>query len=167
MDLYSFVFLLFLIILFISYYTIFKNMQWICLLIFSIAFYAFSGIYNLIYILLTATTVYYGTVLMQQMAGNFQKVSSNKNLDRVSRKKIKASIEKKRRIVFWTVIIINFGMLALLKYCNPFKGGLLIPLGISFYIFTAIGYLIDIYFEKYDTESNFLNFYYLYHFFHN
>lgn len=158
MDLYSFGFLLFLIILFISYYTIFKNMQWICLLIFSIAFYAFSGIYNLIYILLTATTVYYGTVLMQQMAGNFQKASSNKNLDRVSRKKIKASIEKKRRIVFWTVIIINFGMLALLKYCNPFKGGLLIPLGISFYIFTAIGYLIDIYFEKYDTESNFFKF---------
>lgn len=106
MDLYSFGFLLFLIILFISYYTIFKNMQWICLLIFSIAFYAFSGIYNLIYILLTATTVYYGTVLMQQMAGNFKKVSSNKNLDRVSRKKIKASIEKNAELCFGRLLLL-------------------------------------------------------------
>lgn len=106
MDLYSFGFLLFLIILFISYYTIFKNMQWICLLIFSIAFYAFSGIYNLIYILLTATTVYLGAVLMQQMAGNFQKVSSNKNLDRVSRKKIKASIEKNAELCFGRLLLL-------------------------------------------------------------
>ena len=81
-------------------------MQWICLLIFSIAFYAFSGIYNLIYILLTATTVYYGTVLMQQMAGNFQKVSSNKNLDRVSRKKIKASIEKNAELYFGRLLLL-------------------------------------------------------------
>lgn len=34
---------------------------------------------------------------------------------------------------------------------------IILPLGISFYIFTAIGYLIDIYKNKYSPEKNFIN----------
>ena len=34
---------------------------------------------------------------------------------------------------------------------------ILLPLGISFYIFTAIGYLIDVFRGEYDAEKNFVN----------
>lgn len=44
--------------------------------------------------------------------------------------------------------------LAVLKYLHPFFEGFLIPLGISFYMFISIGYLVDIYFEKYEAEKN-------------
>lgn len=41
-----------------------------------------------------------------------------------------------------------------MKYLHPLFEGFLIPLGISFYMFISIGYLVDIYFEKYEAEKN-------------
>ena len=54
--------------------------------------------------------------------------------------------------------MINFGMLAVLKYLHPLFEGFLIPLGISFYMFISIGYLVDIYFEKYEAENESVSF---------
>lgn len=34
---------------------------------------------------------------------------------------------------------------------------IILPLGISFYIFTSIGYLVDVYKSKYNAEKNFIN----------
>lgn len=63
--------------------------------------------------------------------------------------------------------IINFGILAVLKYRNfavenvnqllgtSFaQGKLLLPLGISFYTFQSMGYLIDVYRGKYAPDRN-------------
>ena len=84
----------------------------------------------------------------------YQEIRKDKSIDRARRKEIKAAFDKKRRMILWTIIVINFGMLAVLKYLHPFFEGFLIPLGISFYMFISIGYLVDIYFEKYEAEKN-------------
>ncbi len=158
MNLYSLEFLIFLVLLFILYYTVFRKKQWVCLLLFSIVFYAFSGVTNLIFIVITALTVYAGARVMQYFSDDYRNSKRDKSFDRAVKKKIKAAMENKRRIVLWMVILINFGMLALLKYWNPFSEGFVIPLGISFYIFISIAYLVDIYFEKYDAETNVFKF---------
>lgn len=87
-------------------------------------------------------------------------------------------IKKKARGKSWLVLClcINLGLLCLFKYTNfsiynintllDFFGsakrleyiGLLLPLGISFYTFQSVGYLIDVYRGKYAAEENIIRF---------
>lgn len=64
-------------------------------------------------------------------------------------------------------VILSIALLGLFKYYNFFVDSfalsslalkLLIPLGISFYCFRGIAYLVDIYREKYAAETDLLNF---------
>lgn len=70
------------------------------------------------------------------------------------------------------ILLLNFGILAVLKYYNFFAEsmetlfasvgltvslghiGLLLPLGISFYTFQSMGYVLDVYREKVPAERN-------------
>lgn len=62
---------------------------------------------------------------------------------------------KKRRIWFVTAILFNAGMLAAFKYG---RGGAYLPLGISFYTFQILSYLIDVYRGVQKRENSFLRF---------
>lgn len=154
MNLFSVAFSLFVTVLFILYYTVFRKKQWICLLLFSMAFYAYSGIANLIFMAITGFSVFAGGIWLMHFSEKYQEIRKDKSIDRARRKEIKAAFDRKRKIILWTIIVINFGMLAVLKYLHPLFEGFLIPLGISFYMFISIGYLVDIYFEKYEAEKN-------------
>lgn len=79
----------------------------------------------------------------------------------------KAKTRSAQRIWFFAVLLLNFGVLAVLKYLNPVMAwgasltgknapalGLVLPLGISFYTFQSMGYLIDVYNAKYAPEKN-------------
>ena len=89
-------------------------------------------------------------------------------LDRVNHKELPRNEAKsrKRRILIGCLLL-NFGMLAVLKYTNfaienvnaIFHAGisfqkLILPLGISFYTFQSMGYIIDVYWGKYEAEKN-------------
>lgn len=74
-----------------------------------------------------------------------------------------ASTDRKRRVIFWVALALLLGNLCFFKYYNLFgtamnqmlaswgwpvllpDKGLLAPLGISFYTFVMLGYLIDVY----------------------
>lgn len=77
----------------------------------------------------------------------------------------------KRKIIFILAVAANIGLLIYFKYTNFFIGvvndiqnsqfeliDILLPVGISFYTFKAIGYLTDIYWELELPEKNFLDF---------
>src|SRR5699024_8599131 len=79
---------------------------------------------------------------------------------------------KKKRRVLVPTLVFNFGILAVLKYSGFVSENLnalfakisapvelpvfhfLLPLGISFYTFQTMGYLIDVYREKVAPEKN-------------
>lgn len=153
MSFVSIQFLLFVGIAVAGYYLIPKKFQWLWLLLFSYIYYASSGIKLLFFLIFTTLTTYLGARFLDRIRAG---TDSNKKIIR----------KKKRRIVAITLIL-NFGMLALLKYTGFFILNInslfdtqwrlpdfLLPLGISFYTFQSMGYLLDVYWEKYEAERN-------------
>lgn len=163
MDIYSLQFLLLLGIALIIYYTVGKKHQWIVLLTTSVLFYLWTGSGNLLFIALTGVSTWLGTRWLEQLSEEFSVIKKNKEIDSAEKKQIKEKYKGKRRVIMFAVLIFNFGILAYLKYWNDIFGGadalgLVLPLGISFYTFISMGYLLDIYNEKYACEKNFAKF---------
>ena len=61
--------------------------------------------------------------------------------------------QKKKQIALSLIVVLCVSLLCVLKY---FHLGLLAPLGISFYTLTLLGYLIDVYYELGEPETNIL-----------
>jgi D-alanyl-lipoteichoic acid acyltransferase DltB (MBOAT superfamily) len=97
------------------------------------------------------------------------------SMDKDARKAYKAGQKKKRFHVLLVGILLNFGILAVLKYTgfaisnvNMIVGAFgadgfaiprfILPLGISFYTFQTMGYLIDVYRGKTAAEKNLARF---------
>lgn len=147
----SYEFIFFLIILVVVYYIIPKKWQWIVLLAASYLFYSFAGIVNFAYILITTITTWFAAVRIDNLS-EFQSdylSRKKKEMTREERKAYKEKIKTKQRKWLIACMVINFGILAVLKYAGHFEFGkelgLLMPLGISFYTFQSMGYLIDVY----------------------
>lgn len=166
MNFYSIQFVTFLIIALLCYYQFFRRQQWICLLVVSGVFYYFTGVENFIFLLLTGVTTWAGAKQLAVYSKDMSELRKDKAIEKEEKKIRKEAIVKKRRTVMWGVLLVNFGVLACLKYLEPILEGLgvigadnplglVLPLGISFYTFQSIGYLLDIYYEKYDAEQNF------------
>ena len=117
-------FLVFLAVLFAVYYLIPQNSRWILLLIGSLFFYAYSGF--IFYISLTIITTYAAARLL-------------------------GLTKRYHRLVVTAWLAINIGMLAAVKI--P-AFGLLMPLGISFYVFQSAGYIFDVRRNKAKIELN-------------
>lgn len=174
----SYRFLGFILGLFLLYYVIPKRCQWMLLLAASYIFYAFAGWECLIFIGVTTLTTY--------AAGRFidgnhnrQKLYLAEHKAELSKEEKKAYKEKQKNIRFvWMTacLVLNFGILAVLKYTNfaianvngilqavgsdkvlAFRD-LILPLGISFYTFQSMGYLIDIHRGKYPAQKNVFKF---------
>jgi D-alanyl-lipoteichoic acid acyltransferase DltB (MBOAT superfamily) len=179
MSFLQFNFWLFLCILISAYYLLPKKFQWIGLLIGSYVFYSFAGLKTIGYILFTTLSVWIGTILIDKI-NEKKEIELNEKKEVLTpevKRNIRTLARKKQRIIFWCVLLINFGILGFLKYFNflaisltdlfnlvskgkiePITLGLLLPLGISFYTFQSMGYLIDVYNGKYKAENNFFKF---------
>ncbi len=180
-------FALFVTAVLILYYIVPKRCQWIVLLIASYVFYAMSDVLNLFYIAVTTVSVYICAALIEnKVIKQKEYLSVNKEtLSKDDKKAYKAKVKNSQKIILWICVFFNFGILVLVKYFNPlltsgenlaiayinmfrlnmsgnsdfipFKN-FIMPLGISFYTFQSMGYLIDIYYGKYERERNFLKF---------
>ena len=173
MDFYSINFVLFTVISLFFYFTAYKffpTRQWVILLFSSITFYAICDLKSFVFILITAIITWGGALISQRIGKEFRLVKNNKAIDRAYKKSIKEKILFRRRIILFAVLLINFGILAYMKYWtvmwNGFVafanldpglnwGNILLPLGISFYTFQSTGYMIDVHNDKYDAEPNF------------
>lgn len=137
----------------IIYYILPKRIRWCILLLMSLSFYAISSIKGLMFVAFTVITSYIAALFMYKC-------------------------DEKRIRKRWLIgcLICNFGILVFLKYCNfaitnfsllmsvfnidiPAKHvSLLMPMGISFYTFQTMSYVIDVYEKKYEPEKNIFKF---------
>ncbi|MBQ9555535.1 MAG: MBOAT family protein [Muribaculaceae bacterium] len=139
----SFTFMIFLPVVFLLYWFVFKGLKWQNLLIL-VASYIFYGWWDwrfLILIAITSLSSFLSGLMIQRYEGN----------------------RKAQKAVSAVNIIINLGILALFKYFGFFMESLnallgsvgitmdwptvniILPVGISFYTFQALSYSIDVY----------------------
>lgn len=169
----SYNFILFLVVLFIIYYLIPKKYQWMLLLLGSFVFYSYSGWDNVAYITVTILATYFVSLKIGQLYEQQDSyIKENKgSLAREDRKKYKAKINAKQKKYLLLCLLFDLGILAVLKYTNfvisninsignLFKAtkisflDIALPMGISFYTFQSVGYLVDVYRGKYAPEKN-------------
>lgn len=171
----SFQFLLFVGITALIYFTIpAKKYQWTVLLAASYYFYLCAG-YKYAAFLVTTTVLTYLTALFLDnitIQGKQTLDAHKTEWDKVQKKEYKNTLKKKKQLVATIAVVINLGILAFLKYYNFFAGNLdglflrvgldcslpalklMLPLGISFYTFQSVGYVLDVYHEKIAAERN-------------
>lgn len=170
----SYEFLGFLLILFPLYYLIPKKGQWMLLLGASYFFYFMAGAYCLLYILVTTVTVYLLGRRMEDLReeqGSYLR-EHKAELGKEEKKAYKSGIKRRQWRALLLGLFVNLGILAVVKYTNfaiynvnmalHFFGGekqfdfldIALPMGISFYTFQALGYLIDVYRGTVKAERN-------------
>lgn len=173
MPLVSFAFLLFLAAAAAVYYLTPKRARWLVLLAASAVFYLSYSVRAAAYLLMTIVFTYsFARVLGRQVRAEREALAAP-GADAAS---IRRSGLRRRRRVLSAALILNFGVLAAVKYLDGWLAaagnilgalgagasvpgpGLLIPLGISFYTFQTSGYLIDVYRGKTSPERNILKY---------
>lgn len=150
MNFNSFEFLIFLAIVLVLYFVLPHKFRWIILLIASYYFYM-SWNATLVFLI-------FGTTLVSYMAALFMEKTKKKSIKRL-----------------WLILtlIICLGVLVFFKYANFFIGSvidflnffkmnldgfalnIILPVGISFYTFQTLSYVIDVYRGEYKAEKHF------------
>ncbi len=155
-----------------------RKYRWCVLLAASMTYYLMICNKYIVYMLVTILTTWIGGLEIGKVfAVQKATVKANKQeWSRAERKQYKEEMLKKARIRMTLVLLLNFGILGFLKYSgftldiaegflNVFGAnvhfpdpGFLLPLGISFYTFQSMGYIIDVYQEKVEPEKNLAKF---------
>ncbi|MBQ8092912.1 MAG: MBOAT family protein, partial [Clostridia bacterium] len=145
------------------YYLVPRRIRWIMLLVASLGFYAFRATAALPFILLTALSIWAASLQIGYIDRQCEdKIRTRREqLSAAERKVLRAEAKKRKRFWMLSALILNFTILAVLKYTDDVRGwfgvsplGLLLPLGISFYTFQSTGYLLDVYNGKVVPERN-------------
>ncbi len=141
-----------------------KEYKWTVLLLASYVFYLFAGVQYVGFILFTTTSTFLAGLWMDKMARSSKEyLKEHKDaLSRDEKKKYKERAKRNKKLVLALTLVLNFGVLAFLKYAKVlFFGGvgdLLVVLGISFYTFQSMGYLIDVYRDTVPAQRNYFKF---------
>ena len=174
MSLTSFYFFVFVLFVLTVYFIIPIKYRWLSLLICSYIFYAFAGIEYVIFLLFTTITTYITGVQLNRY--NIDLDNAIKRSKSNNKNNIKLLYKKKNKKILLPGLIINLSVLVVFKYTNDFISyinsfvkifkvdvvvnpiTLLVPLGLSYYIFQSVGYIIDLYRNKYRAEKNFFRY---------
>ncbi len=148
MSLNSLVFVIFVFLGVIVYYLIPGKYQWCWLLAASYIYYIANGRGLVVFLAITTVSTWLAGLVLSKEAD-----------------------DKKRRIITAVTLVFNFGILGILKYTNfiifnfnQITGGHLpfvdfaLPIGISFYTFQSMGYLLDVCWKRQEAEQNLLRF---------
>ena len=172
----SYAFIAFIAVAFFLYYRIPRKWQWPFLLIISIGFYASAGIFYPIFLLVSSAVTYLAGLWIERnrkQEKTYIRENAGQFASRQEKKEFKQKGEKRRRNLMVSALLILLAVLGVFKYADFVIDNmnavfyavgsdreleyldLLLPMGISFYTFQSLGYLLDVYWEKIDAQKNF------------
>ena len=167
----SFRFLVFLLALFAGYFLLPKRVRWMWLLLGSAFFYLCTGLKYCLFLLASILSAWAFGLACGRLDRRAEAYDAEEH-SREEKRAFRAALDKKRRLAAALVIVFNLGVLAVLKYADFVLAnvaaavrlfvpsfqipslGLLLPLGISFYTFMAVGYCVDVYRGVTEAERN-------------
>ncbi|MGN1167468.1 MAG: MBOAT family O-acyltransferase [Lachnospiraceae bacterium] len=172
----SFIYLVFLAISCLIYYMIPLKNRWIVILAANMVFYAAAGWDNLVYLLCAISISYFVALKMGKLHDEFKVIKKQGNYDRKQLKEVKAAFEKRRRKFLLIGLVTVIGALCVVKYTNfvlknvngllnlvgmgrdSMTVKLIVPLGVSFFTFQIISYLVDVYKGDIAPQKNFMRY---------
>jgi len=176
MNIVSWEFLLFACGVVLLYFALPKKCQWPVVLLSNIVFYAYAGVHYLGYMLIISFATYVGAICLEKATAEGKRLVSLADTPE-QKKEIKENTIARKKLIATLAIILSMGIWGILKYTNFFIDNInavlglfvteteinhvswILPLGISFYTFHAVGYLVDIYRSKYSAERNFAKYF--------
>ncbi|MBQ6843334.1 MAG: MBOAT family protein [Agathobacter sp.] len=174
MSYQSITFLIFSAIVILLYYIVPKKLQRYILLMANVFFYVCSDIKYIPFLTTTLITTY----IVGRFIGRVYEKEEMlvKECESPSeRKAVKAKHKAKAKKMLMVALILSIGLLAVCKYslfALENLGGILpketlsaadelqiiVPLGISFYTFMAVSYVLDVYWKRYKAEKSFISY---------
>ena len=155
------------------YYVVPKRGRWIVLLTFSLLFYLLISTYLIVFLLATALSVYFAARYVLRPEQEDPEKKADESADPTAEKTAAEKRARRNKSIIVLTILFNLALIGVLKYYNFFGQTfssllslaglkvefpvlrLALPLGISFYTLSAIGYMVDIHRGKYAAERNF------------
>ena len=159
----------------VIYYVLPSKVRWMWLLVLSYLYYFSFNVKNSLFMVAASLVIYLAALAMEyiQDKSDAYLKEHKAEINREQKKKLKNSVKHKKRIILVIAMLINFGVLAVLKYGGFITGNItavlnkigidktvyalsnyVMPLGLSFFTFQSISYVIDIYQGKYRAERN-------------
>lgn len=169
-------FLLFLAVTVVVFYLCPVKYRWIALLGASIVFYGIAGIKFLPFIFVTSFTVYLAGRAMGRRYERMEGQLEQEGTDRKAAKRIKELAKKDAKKYMLLALLLNLGILCVIKFTKFFVGPInellqrlgqegnfstafiIVPLGISYYTFSCLSYLLDVYWKREKYEKNYARF---------
>ncbi len=168
MNFASIEFLCFLLVLVAAYYLVPKRAQWVVLLAGSVVFYAFAGVACCLFLLEVIVVSYTSVRLIgKRQSACADWLSEHKELPKEERKAYKNKSKKGNLAIVCAGIVILTVALVYAKFVSGYFGIKITSagvsfgayaleiMGISYYTFIAIGYMLDVYREKAPVQKNF------------
>ncbi len=176
MTFISLSFIAFLFVGIIFFYICPVKFRWVMLLALSLCFYAQSDWRYLPFILFSTLSIYGAGLFLGALHKKQELALKKEGLGREEKKNIKEKGKRARKLVLLGALVLNIGILCIVKFAKFFVGpinsissllggegefsaaAIIVPLGISYYTFSTVGYLLDIYWKRYEPEKNYLRF---------
>ena len=169
-------FLVFLGISALIFYICPVKYRWLVLLGVSIVFYAIAGVKFLPFIFVTSFTVFLAGRAVGKRYEKMDAILLEGDWNRKEEKRIKEEAKKDAKKYLLAALILNVGILCVVKFTrfavNPVNmilqamgregnfsaAFIIVPLGISYYTFSCLSYLLDVYWKREKYEKNYARF---------
>ena len=167
MSILSLEFLILMAVLLVVYYCLPVRQRWLVLLAASLVFYAGAGVHGLVYLGVVSLITWAGGLYMGHSRAREKEASGEEG-------KVKAGLIKKRRTrLLGLLVLLVIGGMAVIKYGELLYAGvnalytsltrnveplpvwsLFAPLGLSYFTFQSVGYVVDCAWGKTQPEKN-------------
>lgn len=174
MSLTSTIFVIFVALIAVIYYIVPEKRRWLVLLCASYLFYAYASVRAFLYLVPTTIEVFLFAKWIYRINARYDEkiTASGAAIGKAEKKALREQCKKEKKRILALSLVLTFGVLCVLKYTNficmnvaslvsVFVPGahfdaisFFVPLGLSFYTFSAAGYLFDVYNNKYAAETS-------------
>ncbi len=166
----NFISLEFIALIFIStiiYYIVPIKKRYLVICLANAFFYVYSCKFRSLYLLASMVSIFFAGLFINKIIIKKNEVKELK-IDKEEKKLLKKKYNKQKKLILLLAIIINLGILLVLKYDNFFISMInslfsskisfhtfIVPFALSYYTLSALSYIIDVYNEKYEATNNF------------